>query len=47
MAKNKLINTEQLQQRAFLVGANVSTREDLLSQDDSMQELEFWLRQQV
>ncbi len=41
MAKNKLINTEQLQQRAFLVGANVSTREDLLSQDDSMQELEL------
>jgi GTP-binding protein HflX len=41
MAKNKLINTEQLQQRAILVGVNVSRQEDLLSQDDSMQELEL------
>ena len=41
MAKNKLIKTEQLQQKALLVGANVSTEEDLLSLDDSMQELEL------
>ena len=40
MAKSKLINTESAQQKALLVGVNISGQEDLLTLEDSLQELE-------
>ncbi|NLN69839.1 MAG: GTPase HflX, partial [Chloroflexi bacterium] len=41
MAKNKLLKTEQVQQQALLVGAKLATQDDMLSLDDSLEELEL------
>ena len=39
MAKSKLINTEEFQQKALLVGVNLSSQDELLPLEDSLQEL--------
>lgn len=39
MAKSKLISTEEFQQKALLVGVNLSSQDELLPLEDSLQEL--------
>lgn len=41
MTKSKLIKTEKLQQKALIVGVNLSMQDDLLPLEDSLQELEL------
>lgn len=41
MAKSKLINTKEIQQKAILVGVNLSQHDELLPLDDSLVELEL------
>ena len=39
MSKSQILNTEAPREKALLVGVNLSTQEDLLSLEDSLEEL--------
>ena len=39
MSKSQILNTEAPQEKALLVGVNLSNHEDLLSIEDSLEEL--------
>ena len=41
MSKSQILNTEAPREKALLVGVNLSTQEDLLSLEDSLEELEL------